>query len=597
MRQTLPVGGAPGKRQSRKSVLARLTLRVRPVHSGLVAAPFCEGTMSEHDEGIERDVMEYDFAIVGGGPAGLACAIRLKEKLPDASICLLEKGSEIGAHSLSGCVMEPGPLDELMPGWRDNPPAICVPAGRDEFRLFTRTRSFRLPTPPQMHNAGNFIVSLGELCKQMAARAEALGVEVFPGFPGRHVLIEGDGAAVRVVGVRCGDMGVESDETPDGHPGEQFAPGVDIRAGTTLFAEGCRGSLSKEVIARFHLDHDAAPQTYGLGFKELWQLPEGRVTPGLIQHSVGWPLDNATYGGSFLYHLDQDRVYIGYVVGLDYADPRFSPFEAFQQFKHHPDMLKLLEGGEIISSGARTIVEGGWQALPRMDMPGALLIGDGAGTLNVPKIKGVHQAIRSGMLAADHLAAHGDTAGYDAAFRASPAGRELHKIRNIRPGFHHGLWAGMANGALETLLGGRSPWTLETHADWNSLRSLQDSRAHGEQAAMAANWLAERPLPPRDRLASVYFANTTHEESQPVHLRVADVSICATRCAQEFGNPCTRFCPVGVYEMIDDGSGGRKLQINASNCVHCKACDIKDPYQIIDWVTPEGGSGPNYQTM
>jgi electron-transferring-flavoprotein dehydrogenase len=258
-----------------------------------------------------------------------------------------------------------------------------------------------------MHNAGNFIVSLGELCKQMAAHAEALGVEVFPGFPGRRVLIEGEGAEARVVGVRCGDMGVEADDTPDGRPGDQFAPGVDIRAGTTLLAEGCRGSLSKEVIARFHLDRDAAPQTYGLGFKELWQLPEGRVTPGLIQHSVGWPLDNATYGGSFLYHLDQDRVYIGYVVGLDYADPRFSPFEAFQQFKHHPDMLKLLEGGEIIASGARTIVEGGWQALPRMDMPGALLIGDAAGTLNVPKIKGVHQAIRSGMLAAEHLAAHG----------------------------------------------------------------------------------------------------------------------------------------------------------------------------------------------
>jgi electron-transferring-flavoprotein dehydrogenase len=553
--------------------------------------------MSEHHNDIERDVMEYDFAIVGGGPAGLACAIRLKEKLPEASVCLLEKGSEVGAHILSGCVMEPGPLDELMPSWRENPPAICVPAGRDEFRLLTRTRSFRLPTPPQMHNAGNFIVSLGELCKQLGAHAESLGVEVFPGFPARHPLVEGEGATARVIGVRCGDMGVEADGTPDGAPGPNFAPGVDIHAGTTILAEGCRGSLSKQLIARFRLDRDATPQTYGLGFKELWQLPAGRTTPGLIQHTVGWPLDSKTYGGSFIYHLDEDRLYIGYVVGLDYADPRFSPFEAFQQFKHHPDILELLEGGEIISSGARTIVEGGLQALPRMDMPGALLIGDAAGTLNVPKIKGVHQALRSGMLAAEHLARTGSPDGYDAAFRASPAGRELHKVRNIRPGFHRGLWVGMANGALETVLGGRGPWTLRTHADWDSLEMRASAQAHGEQAAMAANWHAERSLPPRDRLASVYFANTAHEESQPVHLRVADTSICATRCAEEFGNPCTRFCPVGVYEMVDDGSGGRKLQINASNCVHCKACDIKDPYQIIDWVTPEGGSGPNYQTL
>jgi electron-transferring-flavoprotein dehydrogenase len=553
--------------------------------------------MSEYENGIERDVMEYDFAIVGGGPAGLACAIRLKERRPDASICLLEKGSEIGAHILSGCVMEPGPLDELMPSWRENPPAICVPAGRDEFRLFTRQRSFRLPTPPQMHNAGNFIISLGELCKQLAAHAESLGVEVFPGFPGRHPLLEREGAEVRVIGVRCGDMGMEADGTPDGKPGPAFAPGVDIRAGTTILAEGCRGSLAKALIARFHLAQDVLPQTYGLGFKELWQLPAGRTTPGLIQHSVGWPLDKRTYGGSFVYHLDDDRLYVGFVVGLDYADPRFSPFEAFQQFKHHPDLLPLLEGGDIVSAGARTIIEGGLQALPRMEMPGAMLIGDAAGTLNVPKIKGVHQALRSGMLAAEHLADHASSTGYDAAFRASPAGRELRQVRNIRPGFKRGLWLGMANAALETVLGGRSPWTIRTRADWDSLELRAAASAHGDQAAVAAQWHPQRSLPPRDRLASVYFANTVHEENQPVHLRVLDTSICLTRCTEEYGNPCTRFCPVGVYEMVDDGAGGRRLHINASNCVHCKACDIKDPYQIIDWVTPEGGSGPNYQTL
>jgi electron-transferring-flavoprotein dehydrogenase len=532
----------------------------------------------------DRDVMEYDVAVVGGGPAGLACAIRLKQLEPDRGVCLLEKGSEFGAHALSGAVIEPGPLDALLPGWRDRPPAICVPAGEDEFLLLTRRRAMRLPTPPQMHNEGNFIVSLGQLTQQLAEQAEALGVDVFPGFTGAEAIIRDD----RVIGIRCGDMGRAS----DGSEGPNFAPGVDIHAGCTVLAEGCRGSVTKQLIGRFGLDEGRSPQTYGLGFKELWQLPAGRTTPGLIQHTVGWPLDSRTYGGSFLYHLDQDRVYIGFVVGLDYRDPLFSPFEAFQQYKHHPAIRPLLEGGEIVSAGARTLIEGGIQSMPRLEMPGAILIGDAAGTLNVPKIKGVHMALASGMIAAERLAEDGTGEGFDAAWHASDSARELRKVRNIRPGFRRGLWLGLANAGWETVTGGRSPWTLKNHADHDTLRRVGDAR----RAGVEDGWLSERELPPRDRLASVYFAATAHEESQPVHLHVADTTVCATICHEEYRNPCTRFCPAGVYEMVED-DGDRSLRINASNCVHCKACDIKDPYEIITWVTPEGGSGPNYQSL
>jgi electron-transferring-flavoprotein dehydrogenase len=533
---------------------------------------------------IQRDVMEYEVAVVGAGPAGLSAAIRLKQLQPDISVCVLEKGASLGAHSLSGAVMEPGPLDSLWPQWRDNKPAICVPAARDEFWFMTRRRRFRLPTPPQMHNHGNFILSLGQLTPLLGQEAERLGVDVFPGFAGAAPLI---GAGGQVIGVQIGDMGLEKNR----EPGANFVPGPDIHAKLTILAEGCRGSISKQLIRRFSLDQGKSPQTYGLGLKELWQLPAGRTEAGLIQHSLGWPLDNATYGGSFLYHLDSDRVYVGFVVGLDYEDPRFKPFEAFQQFKNHPAIKSLLAGGEIVSGGARTVIEGGYQSMPQLEMPGAILAGDAGGTLNTPKIKGIHQAIRSGMTAAEHYIEKRSSAGFDARWRASTGGRELHKVRNIRPGFRRGLWAGLANAGLETVTGGALPWTLANHADHSALRRLD------EYASPDRHW-GERELPPRDRVASVFFATTAHDENQPVHLLVTDVNICATRCAKEYGNPCTNFCPANVYEMVTDGAGGSRLQINASNCVHCKACDIKEPYaDQITWTTPEGGSGPNYQSL
>ncbi len=545
---------------------------------------------------IERDVMQYDVVIVGAGPAGLACAIRLKQLKPAVSVCVLEKGSAVGAHSLSGAVLEPGPLEALLPEWQSEYTGIKVPAAEDEFRILTRDGSFK-PVPDFLvkllprsltystpfNNHGNYIISLGQLTPWLAAKAEALGVEVFPGFAAAAPVFGPDGA---VAGVRIGDMGLDR----DGKPGANFTPGVEIHAPLTVLAEGARGSISKQLIARFDLARGHYPQTFALGYKELWQLPAGRVRPGRIEHGLGWPADSKTYAGSFLYHLDHDRVYVGYIVGLDYRDPRLAPFEAFQQYKSHPSVKALLEGGEILSAGARTIAAGGWQSTPTLEMPGAILVGDAGGTLNFAKIKGVHQAIRCGALAAEHIAASGGGTGFDAKWRASPGGRELRKVRNFKPAFKRGLWLGLLNAGWEMLTGGRSPWTLKNSADWSRLAKLDDS------VSPERHWVA-RTLPPRDRVSFVFFAGNSHEESQPVHLKVADTSICAGRCATEFGNPCERFCPANVYEMVDDGAGGRRLQINAANCVHCKACDIKDPYQIITWTTPEGGSGPNYQSL
>ena len=537
------------------------------------------------DTATEREIMEYDVIIVGAGPAGLACAIRLKQLKQDLMVAVIEKSAEVGAHILSGAVIEPGPLDELLPGWRDNLPPMCIPVESDEIAFLTAKSKRKIPTPPQQKNHGNFIVSLGALCAWLAPQAEELGVDIFPGYAaaGIHYLEDGD-----VGGVIIGDMGVDR----DGQPKDTYMQGIEIHAPLTVLAEGCRGHLSKELIAKFKLDADSDPQVYGVGIKELWQVAPGKCIPGTVQHSIGWPLDTNTYGGSFIYHMDKDRVAVGFVCALDYSDPEFSPFEAFQQFKHHPSVKPLFEGGEILSSGARTITEGGAQSLPKLEMPGALLIGDAAGLLNLPKIKGTHQAIRSGALAAEHIAEKGNGEGFDSALRASRIFKELHKVRNIRPGFNKGLWRGLITAGIETVTAGKLPRTLRNHADHSSLVKVADMKP------VERNWVA-RDLVPRDRLASVYFAGTDHDEDQPVHLQILDPDVCTTRCGEEYNHPCTRFCPAEVYEMVEDenSQAGKRLQINAANCVHCKTCDIKDPYQVINWVTPEGGAGPNYQNL
>ena len=535
----------------------------------------------------EREAMEFDVVIVGAGPAGLAAAIRLKQRAPETSVCVVEKGGEVGAHILAGAVIEPRALAELLPDWETLGAPMTTPAGEDRFLYLTATRAIRLPTPPQMHNEGNFIVSLGNVCRWLGQQAETLGVEIYPGFAAAE-LLEEDG---RIVGIATGDMGIER----SGEHGPNYAPGMELRAAYTLLAEGCRGSLTKMAIARFDLRDGCDPATYALGIKELWEVPASVHRPGLIEHSVGWPLDSSTYGGSWLYHWGDRMVSYGFVVGLDYKNPWLSPFEEMQRFKTHPAMRAHFEGGRRISYGARTLSEGGLQSMPKLVFPGGALIGDTAGFLNVPKIKGVHTAMKSGMLAADCIA---DALAADrpAELTALPgrvhdswAGEELRAERNIRPAFaKFGLYGGIAYAALDTyVLRGRAPWTLHhPHADNETLIKAADAPP------------IAYPKPDGkltfDRLSSVFISNTNHAEDQPAHLKLRDPARWRTVNWDQYRSPESRYCPAGVYEAVGVETGEPRLQINAQNCVHCKACDIKDPSQNIDWTVPEGGGGPNY---
>ena len=538
--------------------------------------------------------MEYDVVIVGAGPSGLAAAIRLmqiaEEQEHEISVCVLEKGSEVGAHILSGAVMEPRALNELFPNWQELGAPLNTPVAKDKFLLLTQQTSYRMPTPPQMHNQGNYIISLGNVCRWLAEQAEALGVEIYPGFAAAEVLYHDDGS---VAGVATGDMGIGK----DGKPSDQFEPGMELRAQYTLFAEGCRGSLTKVLSERFKLRENAAPQTYGLGIKELWEVEPSKHELGLVVHTIGWPLDGSTYGGSFMYHLEDNQVAVGFVVGLDYQNPYLSPYNEFQRFKMHPDIRPTFEGGRRIAYGARALNEGGFQSIPKLTFPGGMLIGDTAGFLNVPKIKGSHTAIKSGMVAAEATfdtlvqSASKEVTSYPARLKQSWLWQELRGVRNIRPSFRWGLVGGLVYSALDTyVFGGRAPWTLRHHEDHTALKKARDC------------YPIDYPKPDGvvsfDRLSSVFLSNTNHEENQPAHLTLKDQTVPIDVNLALYDAPEQRYCPAGVYEIVrdDDGSNPR-LQINAQNCVHCKTCDIKDPTQNIHWVVPEGGGGPNYPNM
>jgi electron-transferring-flavoprotein dehydrogenase len=550
----------------------------------------------------ERESMEFDVVIVGAGPAGLAAAIRLKQLAAagdrEISVCVLEKGSEVGAHILSGAIIDPIAITELFPDWKERAAPLDSPVTEDRFLILTEDKAHRIPNwllPRLMSNHGMYISSLGKICRWLGERAEELGVEIYPGFAAAEVLFDEGGA---VKGVATGDMGVGR----DGQPKDGFAPGMELHAKYTLFGEGCRGSLSQQLMSRFNLRDGVDPQVYGIGIKELWEVAPEKHQPGQVVHSQGWPLGSDAGGGSFLYHFGENLVSVGFVVHLSYENPHLSPFEEMQRFKTHPAIRGTFEGGKRLAYGARAINEGGFQSIPKLAFPGGALIGCSAGFVNLPRIKGSHNAMKTGMLAAesayDALAAgrgHDELTGYPEAFRKSWVHTELRKVRNVKPGLKWGLWPGTIHGGLHMWL---NDLGLGALVGW----TLRHKQADNETLKPAASMPPiDYPKPDGvltfDRNSSVFLSSTDHEEDQPVHLQLRDPSVPVEHNLTKFDGPESRYCPAGVYEFVDAEGGGRRLQINAANCVHCKTCDIKDPRQNIHWVTPEGGGGPNYSSM
>ena len=548
---------------------------------------------------MEREAMEFDAVIVGGGPAGLASAIRLKqlaaENGKEISVCLIEKGAEIGAHILSGAVMDPRALNELLPNWQQDGAPLNAPVTEDRFFIFSEDGATKIPNsllPKCFHNEGNYVISLGNVCRWLGEQAEALGVEIYPGFAGAEVLFNENGA---VRGVATGDMG----RLHDGSEGPNFQMGMELLGKYTFFAEGCRGHLGKQLEAKFNLREGVDPQTYGIGLKELWEITPEMHQLGLVIHSGGWPMEADTYGGGFLYHLENNQVAVGFVVGLGYSNPHLSPFEEFQRFKTHPEIRKFLAGGKRISYGARALTAGGLQSLPKLTFPGGVLVGDDAGFLNAARIKGSHCAIKSGMLAAeacfDALASehqHDELTSFPEAFKASWLYDELHKSRNFKPWMSKGLKLGsLMFGIDQIVFGGKAPWTLHN-------RTADHSKLKLAAEAQPITYPKPDGVLTFDRLSSVFLSSTNHEEDQPCHLQLKDAALPITVNLAQYDAPEQRFCPAGVYEILRDENGNNpRLQINAQNCVHCKTCDIKDPSQNINWVVPQGGEGPTYPNM